>query len=74
MLINDAGHWRQRAERARALAKEMNDFGATVALLKIADDYDRLARRTEERRRPRNPTPSPSAIWQANAGPGRLSP
>jgi hypothetical protein len=45
MLINDAGHWRQRAESARALAKEMNDFGPTVAMLKIADDYDKLARR-----------------------------
>jgi hypothetical protein len=41
MLINDAGHWRRRAAAARALAKEMNNCGAKVAMLKIADDYER---------------------------------
>jgi hypothetical protein len=50
MLINDAGHWRRRAAAARALAKEMNNYGAKVAMLKIADDYDKLVRRAEERR------------------------
>jgi hypothetical protein len=74
MLINDAGHWRQRAESARALAKEMNDFGATVAMLKIADDYDKLARRTEERRLPRNPTPFPFGNLAGQRGPGQLRP
>jgi hypothetical protein len=72
MLINDAGHWRQRAERARALAKEMNDFGATVAMLKIADDSDKLARRTEERRRPRKPDAIPFGNLAGQRGPGRL--
>jgi hypothetical protein len=74
MLINDAGHWRRRAESARALAKEMNDYGAKVAMLKIADDYDKLARRSEEPLATRKPDAIPFGNLAGQRWPGRLRP
>jgi hypothetical protein len=49
MLIDDADRWRRRAEEARALAEKLNGDQARVAMLAIADDYDKLARRADER-------------------------
>jgi hypothetical protein len=39
----DPSHWRQRAAEMRATAEVINDVEAKKSLLKIADDYDRLA-------------------------------
>jgi hypothetical protein len=48
-LLNNARHWRDRAEEARALAEEMRDEFSRQQMLAIADGYDRLAKRAEER-------------------------
>jgi hypothetical protein len=48
-LLNNAQHWRDRAEEARALAEEMRDEFSRQQMLAIAEGYDRLAKRAEER-------------------------
>jgi hypothetical protein len=52
MLINDADRWRRRAEEARALAEKLNGYEARVAMLAVADDYDKIARQAEGRSGP----------------------
>jgi hypothetical protein len=47
--FNDPAHWRQRAEEARLLAKQMNDEAEKKTMLGIADDYDKLAIRAAQR-------------------------
>ncbi len=47
--INDPKHWLDRAKEARALAEQMNDPDAKRTMLGIAEDYERLAKRAEER-------------------------
>jgi hypothetical protein len=54
-FINDPAHWRQRAEEARALAGQLNDLDAKIAMLRIADEYERLAKRASARVAGRDP-------------------
>ena len=44
-------HWRNRAAEVRALADAMSDQESREKLLRIAQDYERLAIRAEERQR-----------------------
>jgi len=41
-LLNDAEHWRTRAEEARLVAKEMKASETKNALLRIGDNYEPL--------------------------------
>ena len=47
-FLTNADHWRKRAEQTRALAANaVKDQGR---LLKVAEEYDRLAAHAEQRR------------------------
>jgi hypothetical protein len=47
--LNDPKHWRERAQEARAMTLQMTDRDAEATMLGIADDYETLARRAEDR-------------------------
>jgi hypothetical protein len=46
---NDPKHWLGRAKEARAIAEQLDDPEAKRTMLATADDYERLAKRAEER-------------------------
>jgi hypothetical protein len=48
-LRDDPEHWRERAKEARALADQMADEVSKQMMLRIAEDYERLALRAELR-------------------------
>ena len=44
-LVNDPKHWRKLAAEMRALAKGAPDIDTEAIMLKLADDYEKLADR-----------------------------
>jgi hypothetical protein len=53
-LLNNPAHWHLRAEETRLLASQLIDPDAKATILKIADEYDRLAKRALIRMREEN--------------------
>jgi hypothetical protein len=47
--INDPQHWYDRAAEMRALAETMADARTKAMMLRLADDYDKLADRAAMR-------------------------
>ena len=48
-VSNDPNYWRSRAEEARAIAMQMTDPHNKAIMFQIAQDYEKLAKRAEER-------------------------
>ena len=61
-LANDPEHWRNRAAEMRRAAEDMKDDVARQTMLRIAEDYERLGKRAEERQSGTRPigTPKPA--------------
>jgi hypothetical protein len=57
-FIDDPEHWRNRAEEARTLADEMKDQQSRAAMLRVATDYELLAKRAEQRQQRKGVTPA----------------
>jgi hypothetical protein len=51
-LVDDPEFWRSRAEEVRAIAADMTEAKSKAIMDRIADDYERLAKHAETRRRP----------------------
>ena len=49
-ILDDPKHWRDRAEEVRSLADQMSDPETRRIMRGIADDYEKLAKRAEQRR------------------------
>jgi len=47
--LEDPHHWRSRANEMRALASQVGFLPAKDQLLRVAEEYDLLARRADER-------------------------
>ena len=45
--VNDPRHWRDRAAQMRAMSDWMKDAETKATMLKLAEDYDKLAERVE---------------------------
>jgi hypothetical protein len=56
-LMDDPKHWIRRAEEIRVLAAKMTDIESKRMLLKIADDYEKVAARAEQRAAGKHPPP-----------------
>jgi hypothetical protein len=48
-LVNDVKHWRDRADQMLALSIMMNDAETRAIMVRLADDYEKLADRAEVR-------------------------
>jgi hypothetical protein len=48
-LYNNPEHWRGRAQQLRFVAQEIADAKSKAIMLKIAEDYEKLAKRAELR-------------------------
>ena len=47
--LHDPKHWRDKADEARAKARELSDREARETMICVAEGYDRLAKAAEER-------------------------
>jgi len=55
--LNDPEHWRDRAKEVRAMAEGMVDPVSKEKMLDVANNYEYLAKRAEDRRSGTIPKP-----------------
>src|SRR5215472_17263276 len=70
-LFDDPARWRERAEEARSIAAQLNEPESSRMLLRIAEDYERLAKHAERRAQKRAEgveEDAPLAICMAHLG------
>jgi len=48
-ILDDPEHWRERAEEARTLADQLSDPESKRTMLRIANDYERMAEHAKVR-------------------------
>ena len=48
MELDDPEHWRKRTEEARAIADDMKHDDPKAMMLRIAEDYERIAKFFEQ--------------------------
>jgi hypothetical protein len=47
-ILDNPEHWRERAEKTRTIADKVLDIESRFRLMKIADEYNRLAKRAKK--------------------------
>ena len=47
-ILDNPEHWRERAEKTRMMADKVLDIESKFRLMKIAREYNRLAKRAEK--------------------------
>jgi hypothetical protein len=47
-ILDNPEHWRERAEKTRTIADKVLDTESKFRLMKIAGEYNRLAKRAEK--------------------------
>jgi hypothetical protein len=52
-VIESAGHWQMRGEEMRTLAEDVKDPTVRAMMVRIAEDYERLAKWAEEQGKPK---------------------
>ena len=53
--VHDAKHWRDKAAETRILSTMMDHIETQAIMIRLADDYDKLADRTEQRSNGKRP-------------------
>jgi hypothetical protein len=48
-ILDNPEHWQERAEEARSIAQQLSDPDSKRMMLRIAQDYDRLAAHARRR-------------------------
>jgi hypothetical protein len=62
-VYDDPEHWQERAEEARATAAYATDPNIKAAMLRVAEEYDRLVCHTQRECRAPRPSDRNEIVW-----------